>query len=331
MHSKRLVPIGALAAAAAAVAIGAVGASAHSAAPPKLTVTNAAGRTAHVMLTPSAAKQLPALSTDLTYHGGPIMTTAKAYLIFWLPSSGKLQDGTTATSLSSTYKRISQSFVSDYGGHSLANDNTQYSQVVSGTTTYGKSTVTVGGTDMETSAYPTSGCASAIGPNCITDAQIEAEVAHAMSVKGWVSDPTHIFILFTSKGENSCFDSSGSECAYTQYCAYHSYFGSNTIYANMPYADSRCQAGFLGQHFPNSPDGDASANLTSHELTEAITDPLINAWYDSNGEEIGDKCAWNFGSASWDSGLANEMWNGHFYDVQLEYDNHTSSCVTVGP
>ena len=331
MHSRKLAPVGALAVAvAAAVAIMAVGASAHSAAPPQLTVTNTAGQTAHLMVPPGVAKQLPALSTDLTYHGGPVMTTAKAYLIFWLPTSGKLQDG-AATSLSSTYRHISQQFVSDYGGHSLATNNTQYSQVVGSTTTYGKSTVTLGGTDMESASYPVSGCASSLGPDCITDAQINSEVAHAMAVKGWTAGPTHIFILFTSKGETSCFDASGSECAYTQYCAYHSYFGSNTIYANMPYADSRCQAGFLGQHFPNSADGDASANLTSHELTEAITDPLINAWYDASGEELGDKCAWNFGSPSWDGGLANEMWAGHFYDVQLEYDNHTSSCVDVGP
>lgn len=331
MHTRRLVPIGALAAAAVAIAITAVGASAHSTSPPRLTITNSAGQTAHVMVPPAAAQQLPALSTDLTYHGGPIMTTAKAYLIFWLPSSGKLQDGATTTTMSSTYRHISQSFVSDYGGHGLANDNTQYTQTVGGATTFGKSTVTLGGTDMETAAYPTSACASSVGPNCITDAQIDAEVAHAMAAKGWVADPTHIFILFTSKSETSCFDPSGSECAYTQYCAYHSYFGANTIYANMPYADSRCQASFLGQHFPTSPDGDASANLTSHELTEAITDPLINAWYDSAGEEIGDKCAWNFGAASWDGGQANEMWNGHFYDVQLEYDNHKSGCVDVGP
>ena len=51
----------------------------------------------------------------------------------------------------------------------------------------------------------------------------------------------------------------------------------------------------------------------------------------ANGEEIGDLCAWTFGSQSWDGGLANQMWSGHFYDLQLEYDNHVSGCVQVGP
>jgi hypothetical protein len=73
-------------------------------------------------------------------------------------------------------------------------------------------------------------------------------------------------------------------------------------------------------------------NVTSHEITEANTDPELNAWWDSgNGEEIGDLCAWRFGTNTWDAGLANQMWNGRFYDLQLEYDNHTSGCVQVGP
>ena len=55
-------------------------------------------------------------------------------------------------------------------------------------------------------------------------------------------------------------------------------------------------------------------------------------WYDDvNGDEIGDRCAWMFGTADLDGGLANQYWNGHFYDIQLEYDNHTATCVKVGP
>ena len=72
--------------------------------------------------------------------------------------------------------------------------------------------------------------------------------------------------------------------------------------------------------------------LPSHEITEATTDPELNAWYDTaNGEEIGDLCAWNFGTPTWDGGLANQKWNAHFYDLQLEYNNHTASCVRLGP
>lgn len=37
-------------------------------------------------------------------------------------------------------------------------------------------------------------------------------------------------------------------------------------------------------------------SVMAHELSEAVSDPQGNAWYDSAGEENGDKCAWNFGS-----------------------------------
>src|ERR1035438_9887986 len=39
----------------------------------------------------------------------------------------------------------------------------------------------------------------------------------------------------------------------------------------------------------------ALANVSGHELSEARTDPGLNAWYDSRSEENGDTCAWTFG------------------------------------
>ncbi len=29
--------------------------------------------------------------------------------------------------------------------------------------------------------------------------------------------------------------------------------------------------------------------------------------------------------------MANEMWNGDFYLLQQEFDNHVGGCVQVGP
>jgi len=52
--------------------------------------------------------------------------------------------------------------------------------------------------------------------------------------------------------------------------------------------------------------------VATHELTEAITDPLLNAWYDAALNEIGDLCAYQYGTNTWDSARANQMWNGHF-------------------
>jgi len=49
----------------------------------------------------------------------------------------------------------------------------------------------------------------------------------------------------------------------------------------------------------------ALANVTAHELSEVVTDPATfsadgytmywDGWYDANGAEIADKCAWTFG------------------------------------
>jgi hypothetical protein len=49
----------------------------------------------------------------------------------------------------------------------------------------------------------------------------------------------------------------------------------------------------------------ALANVTGHELSEMLTDPQLNAWYDQRGSENADKCAWTFsgpvtiGGQSW--------------------------------
>ena len=38
------------------------------------------------------------------------------------------------------------------------------------------------------------------------------------------------------------------------------------------------------------------ASILAHELEESVTDPDLNAWYDSRGGENADKCAWTFGT-----------------------------------
>jgi hypothetical protein len=98
----------------------------------------------------------------------------------------------------------------------------------------------------------------------------------------------------------------------------------------MPFGNlSACAA---GQPSPNGvAAADAVTDVASHEITEAITDPFLNAWFDSSANEIGDLCAYNYGTNTWDGGLANEQWNGNFYEVQQQFDNHAGGCVRLGP
>lgn len=295
--------------------------------------------TVHIYPTPELSRQIKAQQGSnalgvLTYQGGPIMTGENLYAIFWIPAT--LQNG-SATGLSTKYQTVAKQFLADYPDHGIANNSTQYYSTTSGKKYFvGKGGLA--GAYVDTNPYPASGCADSVTPgNCITDAQLQTEIANVMALKGWTGGLNKMFIVFTSTGEGSCFDNTSTSCAYTQYCAYHGYFGSTTsptIYANQPYADPNyCYASLNGQKAPSGDiPSDANVNVTSHEITEANTDPELNAWWDTaNGYEIGDLCAWIFGVNGWDGALANQMWNGHFYDLQTEYDNHAAACVQLGP
>ena len=37
------------------------------------------------------------------------------------------------------------------------------------------------------------------------------------------------------------------------------------------------------------------ASVIAHEFEETVTDPNLNAWYDTRGYENADKCAWTLG------------------------------------
>jgi hypothetical protein len=288
----------------------------------------------HIMPPPSANTFATADPGPLLYHGGRVMQPfVTTYVLFWVPSH--LQNG-APTSMSSHYQGIQLSMLFDYPAHGINNILTQYSQNIGGNITYIQNKGALGSHYYtDSSPFPASACTDAHTPgNCLTDAQIRAEVRKLLGFAGLSGGLNQMFLVYTPIGEGSCFDSTSRSCAYSQYCAYHSYFLNGTtpiIYSNEPYGDPRfCQ-------IPNvpSPNNDAAADTAAtaanHELNEAISDPQLNAWYTSQGNENGDLCAYKYGSLTWDAGKANQMWNGRFYLLQTEYNNHTRSCVQVGP
>ena len=297
------------------------------------------GHSVHIF--PSVARRASLASqTDtgpLLYHNnGPVMTSVNSYIIFWVPA--RLQNG-GVTHMTPHYQTVQQNLLSDYFGHSLDNNNTQYYQVIAGKKTYISNSGAFAAAYVDTNPYPSSGCTDSVtSSNCITDAQLTAEIQRVMTLKGWTGGLGNIFFIYTSSGEGSCFGPGGpadNVCAYTGYCAYHGRFTNSAsdvvVYANEPYGDPNfCQA--PGTPAPSGDIyADTAATSASHELTEAITDPELNAWSTAHGSEIGDLCAYNYGGNTWDSSRANEMWNGHFYELQMEYDNHVLGCVQVGP
>ena len=92
------------------------------------------------------------------------------------------------------------------------------------------------------------------------------------------------------------------------FCGYHDAIDNATFYAVVPYPGCPGCVGGLNEF-------DALTSTTSHELAEAITDPVPGTgWYDDANGEIGDICAW-------------ETKRLGDYVVQLEWSNRSNACV----
>jgi hypothetical protein len=258
-------------------------------------------------------------TNNLSYHGGPVMQTNTVYAIYWVPAG---------YTVSTNYEADVNRFFGDVAAAQNATSNvygidTQYSGI--------SNQSTFGGYLVDTSNLPPSGCRDNYTSVCLSDSQITTEIANDVGSKGWSNgsptvSSTSLFLLFTANGIGSC---SGSSCAFSQYCAYHGDLGNGATYANMPYADTVAAACDSGQYPNGDPAADSEINLITHEHNETITDENLNAWYDQRGYEIGDKCAWNFGSAlgSTSYGSYNQVINGHDYYVQQEWSNKSSGCA----
>jgi hypothetical protein len=247
----------------------------------------------------------------------------KTYAIYWIPSGYSVASG---------YSSVINQYFTDVAADSGKTSNVYYTGTQyydgSGSVQYSSS---FGGSYTDTNPLPASGCSDSDTAVCLTDAQEQAEIKKDIAAARWTAGPSTEFFLFTAKGIGSCLTS--SECAFTYYCAYHSWSGSGSsviLYANMPYADTVPSACGTGQR-PNGNEADDTINVTSHEHNETITDEQGNAWYDSAGYEDGDKCAWIFGAASGPNGAEyNQTINGHHYYLQEEYSNHDRTCIQTG-
>jgi hypothetical protein len=118
-----------------------------------------------------------------------------------------------------------------------------------------------------------------------------------------VTGPGNIYHLFFNQGIDVCMDNGDTICyspdnlSTFAFCGYHSYTDFGGSYGRVYFTVEPFQAvnGCFGAT------GDltsATANVLSHELFEAITDPNLDAWQgggyplDNLGEEIGDQCVW---------------------------------------
>jgi hypothetical protein len=271
----------------------------------------------------------------LSYHGGPVMRADTTYAIYWIPSG---------YSVSAGYESLIDGFFQNVASASGQADNiysvtAQYADTT-GPTAYQSS---FGGAAVDTNPFPANGCTDGSLPVCLTDSQLQAEIDKEIKAKGWQAGLSHEFFLFTPSPVGSCTDSSSSTCAYSYYCAYHGSFASSlgngtVLYANMAYAAQPADPGACDEfERPNGDDADPTINLISHEQAESISDPLGNAWYDDQGYEIGDKCAWMFGQPLGSTGGSgtstdyNEQIGSGKYYLQEEWSNQTIDSTSWEP
>jgi hypothetical protein len=118
------------------------------------------------------------------------------------------------------------------------------------------------------------------------------------------------------------------------YCAWHSWgsVGSTPVQFAFFFkldGDAGCDPADPGA--VHSQGLEAIANVSGHELSEALTDPRGAGWFDRQGAENSDKCAWTFGG---NVTIGGQSWKiqGNFsnnaYNARSGYDG--GGCIQTG-
>jgi hypothetical protein len=243
----------------------------------------------------------------INYHGGPVMAgnPVNAYFIWY----GNWVNGPHGSDSQTTVNLIDALFGSSggIGGSGYFRINT----------TYGDNTHDVSGNI----ALAGSTFNNYSNGTRLSDANIRTIVSSAISSGALPKDTNGVYFVLTSSDvrETSGF------C--TRYCGWHTHStisGSDIKYSFVGNPD-RCSSACEAQ--TNSPNGDSGADgmasIMAHEAEETVTDPDLNAWYDSNGYEDADKCAWKFGptTGAIGSGAYNETFGSHHWLIQMEWEN----------
>lgn len=264
-------------------------------------VPGAASNASHFLGVKTRGHSAPA-NQNMIYHGGPIMAnTSTDYLIFWEPPGSQI---------SKRFNALVTRYFHDVGTSQLYHNNSQYTDKQGGMPTGSQ----FGAAYVDKNPYPS---------NYISDQQLQQEITRVMQVEGWTASLDNVFFVYTTRNIHICFDNQHRQCSPNTFCAYHNNFG-NTLYAAMP--DVLCGTPDSPNH---DPEADNLIDSTSHEQNEAATDPQGTAWYNAQGNEIGDLCSTSYGPLKYHGG--DVYWNGHPYTLQEEWDNAKSACVIKGP
>jgi hypothetical protein len=283
---KRLLSLAAV----AVFAGGIIPAAAHAAAGSGIDGVQVIGPT-HVFR--DKANHNPASSSpDMTWHSGTIMQTAKTEAIFW-GSSWPSYKGDKITGMDSWY--------TGFGGSNYAKTSDEYTGI---------------------NGQQVTASISYLGH--VTDGSVAPR--HAPSVTTVLNEVSKLVTNPVTNGYYAVYGDTKRGGA--GYCAWHSYGTVHGVTVQIAWffnldGDAGCDPqDTSGKHSQGLA---AIANVSGHELSEARTDPTNGGWYDSAGNENGDKCAWTFGAP------LVTFSNGTQWKIQGEWSNAAYNSGTGYP
>ena len=228
--------------------------------------------------------QVAPASAHLTYGSGPLIPNVEVFTVFW---GNNWSSSPSATALMTKLNTFFKAILISPAIDQLAEYSVPGQKIGHGKLT---------GTKIITKAAPV---------GSVTDTTIRAQLKRWIAAK--LVPPTTKNTLYFIYLEPGVVSIMGGSKSCQNYCGYHNDLGA-VYYAVMPYPSC---TGCLGGMQPF----DALTGTSSHELCEAITDPVPGSgWYDNVHGEIGDICAWNFKKVAG-------------YTVQLEWSNLKNKCV----
>lgn len=245
-------------------------------------------------------------AVGIGYGGGPVMLgTPDVYYIWY----GDWSNDSATT--------ILPDFMSNLGGSPYFNINTTYydsqGRHISGQVHYAGAT----------SDYYSQGAA-------ITDSGVAAIVSRALSSGALPTSTNAVYFVLTSSDVTLSGFCNG-------YCGWHTngnILGRDIKYSFVGNAGTQCPRSCAP--YAPGPNGnlgaDGMASVLAHELEESVTDPDLDAWQDSGGEN-GDKCAWRFGATytAPNGARANMKLGGRHYLIQENLDATTGRCELALP
>jgi hypothetical protein len=248
------------------------------------------------------------MSPLITRHNGPVMSVSPRIYLIWYGSWSQTNNSDTPAG-----QALVKTFLADL-------NNSPYFLI---NTSYG-ATGGVGAVSETTVTAARNSSLSDKGVLNVVTSVINSNVFGA-------ANPNGVYFVLTS----SDIAKSGF-C--TSYCGWHTRAtikGVDVKYSFVGNAN-RCLSSCAPQTIgPNGNAGvDGMLSVLAHELEETVTDPDLNAWYDSKGAENADKCAWTFGQSQ--SSLAsgayyNMTMNNHNYLIQRNLSATDSKCyVSAG-